>query len=275
MSKRKPETKIKGTDISVELATVLDAFPFYVMLIDEDHRIIFANKSVSNDLGVEPQSVIGGYCPRVVHGLDEPFPGCPLEEAVGRGHAAVTRQLYDARFGRWVESEVYPLGRRTAEGCEIYLHMTRDITIEKKAEEEARRGYDVQEVLNSILRLSLEDTSIDELLRRVLDLLLSIPWLSVESRGAIFLAEDDSGVLLMKAQRGLSKSLQESCARLPFGKCLCGRAALTQETQFADCLDDRHEVTYAGIAEHGHYCVPVLFAGKTLGVINLYIRQAH
>jgi DNA-binding CsgD family transcriptional regulator len=26
---------------------------------------------------------------------------------------------------------------------------------------------------------------------------------------------------------------------------------------------------------HGHYCVPILFSGRTLGVINLYLQEGH
>ncbi|MEE8163259.1 MAG: hypothetical protein V3T92_04510, partial [Anaerolineae bacterium] len=57
----------------------------------------------------------------------------------------------------------------------------------KRAERELQRNYDAQTVINSLLRLSLEDIRLEELLRRTLDLLLSVPWLSIESRGSIFL----------------------------------------------------------------------------------------
>ncbi len=79
----------------------------------------------------------------------------------------------------------------------------------------------------------------------------------------------------MKAQRGLAVPIQEACSRIPFGTCLCGHAGLTRETQFADGLDCRHEITYDGITQHGHYCVPIVFAGKVLGVLNVYVREGH
>lgn len=144
---------------------------------------------------------------------------------------------------------------------------------QKQAEEEIQHNYDTQTAVNSLLRLSLEDIPLDQIVQRALDLVLSIPWLVLESKGAIFLVEDDSNVLVMKAQRGLAKPLLKKCARVPFGKCLCGRAALTQELQFADRVDDRHETRYEGILPHGHYCVPIVSSGKTLGVINTYIRE--
>jgi len=144
----------------------------------------------------------------------------------------------------------------------------------KQAEEEIQRENDTRTVLNTLLRLSLEDVPLDELLAQALDLTLSIPWLAFESSGAILLAEDDQ-VLVLKNQRGLAEPIQRSCARVPFGKCLCGRAAAEQKIMFADCLDVRHETTYEGIRPHGHYCVPILSAGKTLGAINVYLREGH
>jgi len=79
----------------------------------------------------------------------------------------------------------------------------------------------------------------------------------------------------MKEQNKLAKPIQEACARLPFGKCLCGRAALLQEIQFADHVDEHHDIRYEGIIPHGHYCVPIIFAGKTLGVINTYLKEGR
>ncbi|MFQ6083495.1 MAG: diguanylate cyclase domain-containing protein [Candidatus Aminicenantia bacterium] len=153
--------------------------------------------------------------------------------------------------------------------------IARDITERKRAEAEIQRNYDTQTVINSFLHLSLENIPLEELLKLALDIILSIPWFAFEARGSVFLVEDDPKVLVMKAQSGLAELHQKTCALIPFGKCLCGRAALMREIQFADRLDDRHKTQYEGITPHGHYCVPILFAGRTLGVINMYLREGH
>jgi signal transduction histidine kinase len=145
----------------------------------------------------------------------------------------------------------------------------------RRAEEEIQWNYETQSVVNSLLRLSLEDIPLDELLERALDLLLAIPWLAIESRGSIFLVEDDPKALVLKAQKGLEETLQRRCARLPFGRCLCGQAAATQEVQFADRLNHRHHIRYEGMAPHGHYCIPVVALGRALGVVSLYVKEGH
>ncbi len=138
-----------------------------------------------------------------------------------------------------------------------------------------QRSYDIQTVINSVLKLSLEDIPLKKFIQHTLDLILSISWLSLKSKGSIFLIEDHPEVLVMKIQKNLSKEIQKLCARVPFGKCICGKSALTQETIFIDHLDENHEIRYEGMSPHGHCCVPILFGGKTLGVVDLYVKEGH
>lgn len=149
-----------------------------------------------------------------------------------------------------------------------------DIT-EHKQTGGKKRAYDIQLTINKLLQLSLEDIALDALLKHTLELILSLQWLAFESRVSIFLVEDEPDVLTMKVQKGLATPLLKECARIPFGRCLCGRAALLKEVQFADAVDGRHETSYEGIAPHGHYCVPILAGGTTLGVINVYLKEGH
>ncbi|MBI4839027.1 MAG: GAF domain-containing protein [Nitrospirae bacterium] len=150
-----------------------------------------------------------------------------------------------------------------------------DITNRKRIQEELKQSYDTQSVINAILSLSLGNISLEDILKNALDLILSIPWLLVQSKGGIFLVENSSEVLVMKAQVKLAEPIQKACARVPFGRCLCGNAALTQEIQFADHIDELHTITYDGIIPHGHYCVPIVYADKTLGVIIVYVEEGH
>jgi len=130
-------------------------------------------------------------------------------------------------------------------------------------------------VLNTLLRLSLEDIPLQELLQRALDLLTAISWIALEAKGGIFLVEDQPEVLMLKAQNGLAGPILAACGRVPFGRCLCGLAASTRRIQFAADLDERHIIQYEGMAPHGHYCVPILFGERLLGVINLYVKAGH
>ncbi len=164
---------------------------------------------------------------------------------------------------------------RTAELGKANAELKEEINERKQAEKKIEKSYQSQEVLTALLRLSLEEIPLDEQLERAFDTIISIPWLSTLPKGSIFIVEDESDTLELKVQRGLAPQLLEKCARVPFGKCLCGRAAETGKTVFASCLDGRHEHTYEGIAEHGHYNVPIFLDDKIVGVINLYLEENH
>src|SRR4030042_4827320 len=251
---------------------MVNNLPFYVMLLDADHHILLVNNAVKDGLGMDPDQIIGKYCPKAIHGLNGPFPGWPLEEALETGHA-VERELFEPKSGRWVTSCIYPTGLKTSDHRAVFLHMTQDITERKQAEEKLLSSYQTQTVLSKLLNISLLDIPLKKQLQFILNHIISIPWLELKSKGSIFLVEDDPGVLVMKAHFGLAPQLLTICKQVPFGRCLCGRAALSGQVEFADCVDSRHENRYEGISPHGHYCIPILSAGKVVGVINIYIEE--
>lgn len=156
--------KSKGTHIETndefELQMLLDAFPFYVMVVDEDHKILKANKAIRSDLGLDPDQIIGEYCPKAVHGLDEPYPGCPLEETLKIGHG-MEREFFDPDSNRWVNSAIYPIEQCTQEGREIFIHFIIDISERKRAEEDLElKAADLEEMnraLKGLLKRMDED----------------------------------------------------------------------------------------------------------------------
>jgi PAS domain S-box-containing protein len=141
-------------------------------------------------------------------------------------------------------------------------------------EEALRRSYKTQRTVNSLLRLSLQNMPLEALLQRALDLALSVHWLD-RQMGSISLVESDPKTLVMKTQRGLPKELQSSCAIIPFGQCLCGRAAATGKMLFGSSLDDHHEVRHEGMRPHGHYCIPLKAGRKVLGVLHVGLGPEH
>lgn len=253
---------------------MLDAFPFYIMLLDEKHRILMANKAIHQVVEQQTDEILGQYCPRLIHGLEGPYPGCPLEEAV-QTKTSVVREFFDPHSELWLETTVRPTSFQTTDGQAVYFHSARDISEKKRSEITIKQNYKEQNVLYSLSRLALENKPLKELLESALDFLLSINWLTLESKGCIFLADHDAGELVMTAVYGLSEFVRTECARIPFGRCLCGRAAVTQQLVFADHLVDEHEISYSGISPHGHYCIPIVFGGVTIGVINTYLKDGH
>ena len=143
----------------MSVSDIIDALPFYVLLIDENHQILQANRATRTQLGLEPEAIIGQYCPKVIHGLNEPWYACPLEEAVKSG-TVVEREALDQGSGRWIRSAVYPTGRYTSDGKRIFFHMVADVTDKKHAEEQLSASRE------QLLSLSEHLESVRELERK-------------------------------------------------------------------------------------------------------------
>lgn len=123
--------------INTPLMQVLDALPHYVLLVDEHHHIVLANKATREALGVTPEEIIGGYCPQVVHGVNE-YAKCPISEAV-KIAAPVEYEVFNKKIGRWFKTCAYPTDWRSPDGGRIYYHTIQDIHDAKSAEDATLR----------------------------------------------------------------------------------------------------------------------------------------
>ena len=161
---------------------LLDALPFYVLLVDESHNIIMANRAVAEHLGVNPAEIIGRYCPEVIHGTKGPWYACPLEEAVSKNEMVVI-ESQDKTTGRWINSAMYPVPGQPP-GRKIFFHMVTDITDRKESAERLKASRQELRDLSRHLETVREEerTSIareihDELGQTLVTLKIYITWL--------------------------------------------------------------------------------------------------
>ncbi|MBF0565660.1 MAG: PAS domain S-box protein [Nitrospirae bacterium] len=227
----------------------------------------------------------------------------PMEAAlsivdVGKDKVLITiirditvRKAFEERIRKSNEELELRVEERTKELTEAFSQLSAEAAERKKAEETLRRNFDIQRVISTVLNVALEPIPLNDLLSRILDVILSIPWLTLQSRGCIFLTESASispsisasvsvsnghgRRLRMIASRGLSDYLVQTCGQMEFGDCICGLAAERREIVFKDDIDEDHTIKYDGMMPHGHYCVPIISGDKTLGLINLYVRSGH
>lgn len=147
--------------------------------------------------------------------------------------------------------------------------------ISKAATDTMRRRADINKGVSDILSVAMEKQSLEEMMDKVLHIILSIEWLSFEKKGSIFIADSKSQTLNMIAQHNLQPELIKQCGKLPFGRCLCGTAAVTGKLIYKNCIDHEHVIHINDMNPHGHYCVPVISQGETIAVINLYLSHDH
>ena len=151
----------------------------------------------------------------------------------------------------------------------------RDISKRREAEEQIELNYYIQKVTNSMLKISLEPLSLEDQFDRILDLILNVPHLSLQSKGAIFLKDPEAEILTLKAQHGFTEADSLPCAEIPLGHCLCGKAAATSKLIYAEDMKGIHEIHDVDMYPHGHYCVPIISGKNLYGLLNVYIQEGH
>lgn len=130
--------KIELKQLHKETELLLNSLPFYIIIVDEDHYIFFANKAVNKEFDCDPQEIIGKYCPREIHNCEEPISECPLEKAkeINQG---IIREYYDSDINKWLSSQIYLLPYKTMNNKSLFLHFVIDITARKNAEQNYKK----------------------------------------------------------------------------------------------------------------------------------------
>ncbi len=202
--------------------------------------------------------------------LRKPF---NIYELKGTVKQTIALKKAEAELSKYCHSLESKVEERTSRLSALNKQLSLEIEERKRVDKELIRSFDLQRTINSILELSLEDISLSQLLETVLHRLLELPGFSHESRGAVFLVEDAPDRLIMKAQKGMSEESIEKCRDVPFGKCLCGKAAASGRQLFSDCITELHEIKESDPHPHGHYCIPIISDGAVLGLINITLQE--
>jgi len=126
-----------------------------------------------------------------------------------------------------VELIICPVNKRRV--CSFIITV-RDLSEKKQRVRVLEQASRNQQTVNSILRIALEDLSLDEILLHALEYVLLLNTPGLIDKGAVFLLDDDADYLVLRAHKGFDKKHVQACGRIPFGTCHCGHAALTGES---------------------------------------------
>ncbi len=263
------------------LLTLMDTLPDAVFFKDGKGRWLIINKVAERLFGLENINWVGKTDAELMY-LNPPRRG-EHEFCISSDESA----WKSMRLSRGMESLIDDAGKqRTYDVLKVPVFnpdlsreglviVGREITEIIEAEEELRLNNVFQTQLNDILKLSLSPVSQTAFFEAVLDDILKNPFLKIENKTGIFISDNKGESLKLVAHRNLPTPVLASCRSVPFGKCVCGKAAFTKKTVFSSCIDDQHEIAYDKMEPHGHYAVPLMNHNDLLGVLVVYLENGH
>jgi PAS domain S-box-containing protein len=142
-------------------------------------------------------------------------------------------------------------------------------------EEEVWRNLQATKVINAVLAEGHRGLPLPDILRTAAERISEVPFFKVAPAVGVYLVGKKPSVLELVAEHRLSAAVRERCARVPFGKCLCGRAAQTGQPQFSPAGAAPKDCEEEYLASHAHYCAPISSDGAVLGALDLHLEMGH
>ncbi|MFZ4456517.1 MAG: PAS domain S-box protein [Bacteroidales bacterium] len=266
------ETFVENQTLAYAASKATDA----IVITNEGGLILWANEAFEKVTEFRLSEVIGKKPGSFLQGHDtDKLTVQRISKAIRDKQSIQEEILNYTKSGKpyWLELKIDPIFDENGD-VEKFIAIERDITKRKYDDEVLKLTLIKQKVLNQLLEASSQINDLDHFLNKSLDILLDIPFLKILPKIGIFTLANEN-TLLLKAHRNLSPEIQSLCKQVPFGKCLCGKAALMKKTQYVSCVNHQHEITYDGIPQHGHYNIPIISHEKTLGVIVVYLPEGH
>jgi PAS domain S-box-containing protein len=127
-------TANSGIRTEHEWKNALDTISAAVCVLDKDARIIKCNAAMSALTGRTIEEIEGTNCCKVMHGIDYPIPDCPVERMKKTKRRESSELLVK---GRWFNVTAEPIFDKNGKISRA-VHVIRDITEQKKAEEALR-----------------------------------------------------------------------------------------------------------------------------------------
>jgi diguanylate cyclase (GGDEF)-like protein/PAS domain S-box-containing protein len=125
------------------LESVVNGITEQICVISRDLKIVWANKTFLDQFDVKAEEVIGRTCHAATHNQDSPCQPpndvCPIAGTLETGEAVTAVHVHFGKEGKFFsEVTAYPIKDGKGEIVE-FVHIARDITGQKKAEEELRQ----------------------------------------------------------------------------------------------------------------------------------------
>ncbi len=122
-----------------------DAVPDLICLLDKEFRIVRINLSMAEKLGMHPAACIGKTCYEIIHRMGNPPDFCPHAALLKDGNEH-TIEVYEEHLGGYFIVTASPIYDKQGQLIGS-VHMARDITERKKAEDQIKLSLREKEIL--------------------------------------------------------------------------------------------------------------------------------
>ncbi len=196
--------------LAIENRRLLQSFDAIVDMVsihDKNYKIVKVNKAFANTFKKKPEEFIGKLCYEVIHGTKEPWPTCPHKQVLETEKPA-RAEFFEPHLGIHLEISSSPVFNEKGELTGA-VHITKDISKRKKADEELRKAYNE-------LRISQIELIQSEKLASIGQLAVGI---AHEINNPLSVVSGEAEMLLMdekkdKETKSSSKIISEQAARI-------------------------------------------------------------
>ena len=272
--------------LSLKLA--LDATNEMILVTDSHGCIQYTNPALCKFIGLQETQLLGRPSVVIDSPNADPNTLAEIQQCFRHGNAWAGRMLNRCKGpspfviagqttapdnrDNWVDISITPI--KNIDGTLIgYVQIQSDISDQVSKEQALLLENEDTKALLTISEILHEALPLQQRFTKVLESLFNLNAFDLQRKGGIFLKDPDQEFLEMFVLQGeFSEEFIRREQRIPYGSCLCGRAAISQELIVSDdCFcDPRHDHAFDGMTSHGHYIVPIVSAGATLGILFLY-----
>lgn len=130
----------KVLQASREWERTFESVPDLIAILDNQHKIVRANRAMAQQLGLTPEQCIGLPCYKYVHGTNQPPEFCPHAQTLKDGEQHMA-EVHEERLGGDFLVSTTPLVDEKGQMIGS-VHVARNITERKKIENQLRETRD-------------------------------------------------------------------------------------------------------------------------------------
>lgn len=262
---------------SDKMSKAVESLAEAVIITDPGGNITYVNPAFETITGFTPEEALGKN-PRILKSGQNPpeiykeMWDVLLQGKVWRGQVINKRKdgtLYHAK------ATISPIWSHTGRILS-YVAVQYEVTRELELEEKVRMVTEEYKVLHEVAKALHKTNSMENMLISALEPITKFKELQVEYKAGVFLADAEKKELHLTATVGqFSDEFMEKDKVVPYGDCLCGKAAESGEMLVSNnCFSDsRHNRIFKDMTAHGHYIVPLKSRDKLVGVMFLYTDE--